>query len=150
MPMKSSLVGVDGQFNATNEFAISFPATGPLTAVRVSAYTQEGDVVDLADRTRASGGRTKPFNLEIDIPTHLVEENARMDAWHKAFLAKLPGYKNAGIMTYPTNWYTGEGVSDTLIGSMCTSKGRPEVNANSDGEMMVTTWTVSVDAAEEI
>ena len=149
-PMKSSLVGPDGQFNATNEFAISFPATGPLTATRISAYTKEGDVVDLADRTRASGGRTKPFNIEIDIPTHLVEENLRMEAWHQAFLLKLPGYKIAGIVTYPMNWFTGAGVSDSLIGAMCISKGRPEVDANSDGDMMVTTWTISVDDTQQL
>ena len=64
-----------------NKFVLQVLGLPNLTVTAISGLSEELDVVDLPDRTVASGGRTGAISCEITIPLHHTEEIAAMEIW---------------------------------------------------------------------
>src|SRR5262245_16398934 len=63
--------------------SIAPPQPGPLTFTKISGISQEIDAVEMPDRTRHSGGQTKPGTFTAMMPSHHLLENVFMELWFR-------------------------------------------------------------------
>lgn len=117
-----------------------------LTPVEVSAIEEVLQVVDLPDRTKASGGQTECGEFTITIPSHHAVEQAAMEAWFAESRGRVsPTYKKPiTLIQKPIN-EGGIPRAYQLLGCFPSKRGLPELSMTNEGEMSVVTWTVSYD-----
>jgi hypothetical protein len=128
-----------------NKYIFSVSGLPPITFTSVGSLANELDVVDLPDRTQASGGRTKAGECEVKVPSHHVVEVAACDSWvDEAKDPVSPTYKKVGTMTFQSG--TGLKVrTKTLIGCFLSKGELPEAEMNNEGEMVEDTYTLKWD-----
>ena len=130
---------------AVNKYTLLVVGMPPLTPTEVSGIEEELNVVDLPDRTRASGGNTNPVEFTIKIPAHHTVETLAMAAWFRESKDPvLPTYKKPGVlMIHPI----GPGAPKVyqLTGMFPTKKATPDLAMSNDGEMAEEEWTISAD-----
>jgi hypothetical protein len=128
-----------------NKFMLLVAGLPPLTILKASGIEEELETVDLPDRTRASGGSTKPVTFDVATPLHHVVEQAAWEAW----------YKEAQDPTWPTAKKVGTLVlqsisgavfrSFSLLGLFVHKRALPELDMANEGELATVTWTLSAD-----
>lgn len=130
----------------TNKFTLVVAGLGTtITFTSVGSFEREIDKVDLPDRTAASGGRTKPIEFEVKVPTHHLIEISEMDRWHEEGQDPVsPTYKKAGTVMMTSisgvQQYVG-----TLLGLWVSKDSTPELEMNAEGDMSEKTYTLSAD-----
>lgn len=129
-----------------NKFQLLVLGLPPLTPIAISGIEEELEAVDLPDRTRASGGNTKPFEFTITIPMHHTIEQAAMERWYRDSRDPvLPNYKKtATLLCAPI----GPGTPRTyqLVGLFPRMRKLPDLEMANEGEMASVEWTLSCDA----
>ena len=116
-----------------------------LTPTKISGIEEELETTDLPDRTRASGGNTKPTEFTMEIPMHHLVEQAAMEQWFRqAQDPVLPTYKLFGTLIHsPISG--GLPRTFTLNGVFPTKRKLPDLDMSNEGEMAVVEWTCSCD-----
>lgn len=116
-----------------------------LTVTKVAGIEVELNVVDLPDRTSASGGETNPVEFTMEMPTHHVEEQAAMEAWWLESQDPVsPLYKkNATLVVESIS--RNITVSYALSGLFPSKPKTPDLDMANDGEMSVVEWTMRAD-----
>jgi len=106
----------------------------------VSGIEDTLDVVDLPDRTKASGGRRGPVEMTVRLPLHHTVQQAAMEAWYREGQDPvLPTYKKPATLIWES--LTGTRVRsfsfpDLFVGKRVT----PEGEMSNEGEMTETEW----------
>jgi hypothetical protein len=128
-----------------NKYRFLVVGLPPLTPTKIDGIEEELEAVDLPDRTRASGGNTKPVEFSLMLPAHHAVEQAAMEAWFKSSQDPvLPGYKKAAtLLITPING--GAPKPRTLVGVFPTKRKDPDLEMKNEGDMAEVQWTLSAD-----
>jgi len=117
----------------------------PIHFVTLSGIEEEGEVVELPDRTKATGGRTRAVEFTASIPLHHTAEYLALEQWYAAAHDKVsPDYKRAATLLI---WNLSQGLprSFLLEGVWISRRALPDLDANNDGEMAVVEYTFQAD-----
>lgn len=124
---------------------IVLPGPAKLECVTISGLEEEIEMIELPDRTRASGGNVKPFSFTISHPKHHIIEDAFMEQWFQSATQPiLPGYKRPGSLIIRS-------VSNliirtfNMIGMWPSKRTTPDLDMNNEGELYVTEWEINCD-----
>lgn len=119
-------------------------APGPMKFIKITGLERELETVSLPDRTTASGGNVKPVEFTATHPKHHVVEDTFLEAWLKESELAVPSYKKAGSLLIQSI----SGLvtrSYTLLGLYPCKSATPDLDAENEGELFVTTWTFKAD-----
>jgi len=123
-----------------NKYALLVAGLPPITLTSIGSFNEELDTVDLPDRTKATGGRTKPGDTELKLPMHHVVEAAAMDLWYSEGQDPVsPIYKKVATLNCLSN--TGIIIRTfTIIGLFLNSRQTPDLEMGNDGDMAELTY----------
>lgn len=129
-----------------NQFQLVVLGLGSFTFISITGLEEELNVVDLPDRTVASGGRTNPLEFVVALPLHHKTEQLQMELWFRESQDPvLPTYKKPATLILPS-------ISRQLIQSYALSnvfpskRGTPDFELDNDGEMAANEWTMRADS----
>lgn len=128
-----------------NKFELLVVGLPILTFTKVSGLEEELEVVELPDRTRATGGNTKGGEFEAEMPLHHTLEQVAIEAWYKSAQDPVaPLYKLPVTLLLKTD--TGRMIRTfTMIGVFPRKRSLPDFEMKNEGEMAAVTWTFSYD-----
>ena len=114
----------------------------PLT---VSGIEEAINVVEMPDRTRASGGTKTPGEFEITMPLHHTIQHAAMELWFKESTDPvLPTHKKPCTLVFPSA--SGQQTRIYMLAGVFPCKRvLPELDKANDGDLAIVTWTMSFD-----
>ena len=117
----------------------------PFTAITVSGLEDELQVVDLPDRTKASGGNRGPSEITVTFPMHHLVEQAALELWYAESQDPVsPLYKKIATLIHKSN--SGAAFrSYTLMGMFPSKRGLPDLDMANEGEQAVVEWVFQVD-----
>src|SRR5690606_5954974 len=106
---------------------------------------EELDVVDLPDRTRASGGDTRPVEFTVTQPAHHTAEVMAMEIWFREGQDPvLPTYKKpATLIKRSLSGQTLRAYS--LTGVFVSRRATADLEMDNEGEMDTIEWTLNAD-----
>lgn len=136
---------IKSNHNAVNKYRMSVVGLPSLTPTKISGLEVELEVVDLPDRTVASGGNTKAIEFTAMFPMHHTLEIAALDKWLADSTDPVqPGYKKAATITV---YRIGPGIPNTtqLIGVFPCKRKSPDLEMVNEGEMAEIEYTFKVD-----
>lgn len=129
-----------------NKYRLSVAGLIPLLFTEISGFPDDTDVVELPDRTKASGGNAKPFEFTAKMPAHHTAEIAAMEVWLAEGRDPItPTYKKP--VTFAM--FSGSGAivrQFILLGTWVVGVKTPDLAMENEGEMAVYEWKFSVDA----
>ena|SRR5688572_8543558 len=143
MPLKASL---QKDHIPTNKFSMFVLGMPNFAFVYVSGLEEEIDMVDLPDRTRASGGNTQPIEFTVRHPLHHTLEHAALEVWFNE--NKDPISLTAKKIATLT-MLSGSGATSrtyTLLGVWPSKRKLPDLEFENEGEMALTEWTFQADS----
>lgn len=116
-----------------------------ITPIEISGMEIEVGVVDLPDRTKASGGQPSSTEFTMKIPMHHSSEVSAMEVWFQEGQDPvIATYKKPATLTFSS--ISGENEKSwTLIGAFCSKRKLPDLSMADDGEMAVAEYTITVD-----
>lgn len=116
-----------------------------LEFITVDGLEEELETVDLPDRTKASGGNTKPVEFTATHPKHHTIEDAFLELWFLEGQDPVsPLYKKAATLVIQsisrinTRTYN-------LIGLFVSKRKTADLDMANEGELNVTEWTFMCD-----
>ena len=128
-----------------NKYRLDISGMPPITITSIGSFEKERDTVDLPDRTKASGGRTKAGELDIKVPMHHYDQIAAMEAWFKEGVDPVsPTYKKVGTITMFSLTGLGQNAK-TIIGANLGKSSDPDKEMNDEGAMAEQTYTLCWD-----
>ncbi len=116
-----------------------------LEFITIDGLEEELETVDLPDRTKASGGNTKPVEFTVTHPIHHIIEDEFLELWFQEGQDPvLPTYKKAASLIVTSisglNFKT-----YNLIGLFISKRKTADLDMANEGELNVTEWTFNVD-----
>jgi len=130
---------------ADNKYELEVVTLPKITFIEVSGFEEETEMVDMPDRTKQSGGQSKPFEFTAKVPLHHTAEIAACDIWYEQGKDPVsPDYEKVGTMNYKT---IGDNVAKTytLLGMKCSKRKTPDVAMSNEGEVAANEYTFWVD-----
>jgi len=128
-----------------NKYALTVVGLPEITFLRVSGLESGIEMVELPDRTRASGGQVGTSELTVSIPSHHSTDVLAMELWFKESQDPITAtYKKPAILTQ----FSGTGaITRTWQLSGCWNGGRAiaEVAFENAGELATIEYTLHVD-----
>lgn len=129
-----------------NKFQLLVAGLPPLTPITIGALEEELDVVELPDRTKASGGETRSVETDVAIPAHHHVEIAAMEAWYAECQDPVtPTYKKVATLLQESNVTGQVPRTFTMLGVFITKRMTADLDRNNEGEMLNYTYTLSID-----
>jgi len=121
------------------------------TVLSISGLEETLQVVDLPDRTRASGGQTEPIEFTISIPAHHDVEVAAMELWYRQSKDPVaPTYKKLGVLIIES-LSGGKRRSYSLIGLFPAGRTiAPDLEMANEGAMVELQWRMQCDHIEPL
>lgn len=142
MPIKGVISADHAQ---VNKYELRVIGLEPLLITAISGIEEELDVTDLPDRTKATGGRTKPVEFDITIPGHEVISQKTMELWFEQCKDPVdPLHKKIGTLTNFTQ-SNNPLIGFTLEGLMPVKRALPDYELDNDGEMSEHVWSMTAD-----
>lgn len=128
-----------------NKFRLLVVGLPPLTPTSVSGIEEEIDSVELPDRTRASGGTTKPVTFTAKFPEHHKSEVDALEKWLLDGQDPVdPNYKKAATLSQES--IDGKQTrSWTLYGTWITKHKLPDLDMKNAGDMAEVEYSFSAD-----
>lgn len=120
--------------------------TTELLVTSIGGFEEVLVTTDLPDGTRASAGRTEPFEFDISIPYHHTEDVDFMNLWFRGAQdpVRPDCYRTISMISQSG---TGEIVrTATIFGAFPTTRSNPE-RALDNSDMTVITFTISGDSS---
>ena len=128
-----------------NNFTLQVVGLVSLTAVEISGIEDELNVIDLPDRTVASGGTRNATEFDLSIPLHHTVEMAALELWFREAQDPIsPTYKKPGTLIHHS-LSDGASRSYTLVGLFPKKRKLPDLDMSNEGEMAMAVWTMAVD-----
>lgn len=128
-----------------NKYTLSIVGILPLTFTSISGLEEEIDTVELPDRTKATGGNTKPVEITLMQPLHHTAEYLAMEAWFlEAQDPVTSTYKKVATLTLQS----GTGAirrTYTLLGCWVSKRKTPDLEMENEGELAAVEWTMQID-----
>lgn len=120
-------------------------APAEIAIISVSGLETEVGVIDLPDRTRASGGEPSASEFTVQVPMHHLTDVLYMDLWFQmANDPIVPGYKRDGSLIHTSG--TGQGIQTYNLAGVFVSKRKlPDLSWEDDGNMAVVEYTLQCD-----
>jgi hypothetical protein len=113
--------------------------------VTIDGLEEELDTVDLPDRTKASGGNTKPIEFTATHPKHHTIEDAFLELWFaEGQDPVLPTYKKAAALLV-TSISSLNVRSFNLVGLFPSKRKTADLDMANEGELNVNEWTFMAD-----
>ncbi len=129
-----------------NQFQLLVLGLGNFTFISVTGLEEELNVVDLPDRTVASGGRTNAIEFVVKLPLHHRTEQAQMELWYRESQDPvLPTYKKPATLILPSSSRQIV-VSYALSNVFPMKRTTPDFELENDGEMAANEWTMRADS----
>jgi len=140
MPIKGVL---EQNHIPVNKYELGVPDVGTFTFTKISSFDREINMVDLPDRTRASGGVENAVEFTATLPKHHLAEKMLIENWYRMATAGTK-YKYAATLTeYRLN---GEVGSTLMFTNLWVQKiTEPEKDMANEGEMAVIEITFQAD-----
>lgn len=136
---------IDPDHIPKNKFTLRIRGMREFVFTKIGGLEEELEVVDIPDRTRASGGQTKAGDTTVELPTHHIEQIQAMEDWLIDSTDPVdPQYKKTGVLT-KTSISGQRSISYTLIGLFPSKRATPDSEMENEGEMDVTTYTLNWD-----
>jgi len=133
-----------------NKFALLSRELPTLTPLKITGIEEELDNVDLPDRTSASGGRTKQFEIVVTFALHHRLEIEALELWWTECEDPVsPLYKKDITLAI----YSQSSIDDKsflLEGMFPIKRGVSDLDLDNDGEMVTQDWTFKVDQLLEV
>jgi len=128
-----------------NKYQLLVTGFIPITFTKVSGFDREIDMIDLPDRTRASGGVERAVEFTAELPKHHLLEKAAIEAWY-GMSKNGSNYKyTANLIGYRLN---GEVGSTIMFNNLWVQKIKePDLDMANEGEMAVIEITFQADEA---
>ena len=128
-----------------NKFSLRVRGLPEIVFIKIDGLEEELEVVEIPDRTRASGGNTKAGDFTAAVPTHHVEQIQAIEAWMVDSTDPVnPGYKKTGILTKVS--ITGmRRVIFTILGMFPSKRASDSSDMEDEGNMDTTTFTFNFD-----
>lgn len=129
----------------TNKFRLEIIGGPNIYFSRVGEEAMEIKMAKMPDYTMQTTGQSDAIETEVDIMPHHEADRVYMEAWIADTLAGGPTHKRAGIMHHL-------GANDQPVfshfwdGVVNRGRKRPEMNKGSDGEALVLTYSLTIDA----
>ena len=129
----------------TNKYQLIIVGMPAITFTTISGMELEVDMVDLPDRTRATGGNPKAVEFTAEMPMHHAIELAAMEIWMEEAQDPVSlTYKKAGTLIMTSG--SGDIIKTySMIGIFCSKRKLPDLSFESEGDMAVVEWTFQVD-----
>jgi hypothetical protein len=128
-----------------NHYELKVVGLIPLTFTEISGLENETTVVDLPDRTQASGGETLPSEFTAMMPSHHKTEMAIMDVWLQEGKDPVsPTYKKTATLLYK-DIHGVVTMAREILGCFVSKRTDPDLEKANDGEMAATEWTFKAD-----
>lgn len=128
-----------------NKFQLLVLGLPPITFTKVSSIEDELEIVDLPDRTKASGGNRKAVEFTASVPMHHLAEQAALEIWFSQSQDPVdPGYKKVATLIYISidgNVFR----TFSLTGVFPSKRSASELDMADDGSMSATEWTFQAD-----
>lgn len=128
-----------------NKFQLFVVGVPKIVFTKVSGIEEALQIVDMPDRTKASGGNTNPVEFTGTTMLHHVVERVALEAWFKEGQDPVtPTYKKIGTLIL-------KGIQDnivatyTLPGLFIFQRVLPEFDLENDGEPAMAEWSFSAD-----
>ena len=128
-----------------NQFRLSVFGLLDVTFITVSGISEELQIVDMPDRTKASGGQTSPIEFTAQTMIHHTVERVALEAWYKEGQDPVTStYKKIATLT-------SKGISGAikasflLSGCFIYSMTLPDFDKTNEGEPAMIEWGFSAD-----
>jgi hypothetical protein len=128
-----------------NKFQLFIVGVPPITFVTVSGIEEVLQIVDMPDRTKASGGQTNPVEFQAQTMLHHLVERIALEAWFKEGQDPVtPTYKKIGTLIL-------KGIQDnvlatyTLPGLFIFNRKLPDLDIADEGNPAMAEWSFSAD-----
>jgi len=125
-----------------NKFSWAVIGMPALTIVELSGIEEELEVVDLPDRTVASGGNTKAVEFTIMMPMHHTVEQAAMEQWFADCTAQKVGHRKSGALAHQAVNDAAPGRTWTTLDCILSKRKLPDLAMTNEGELALVEWTV--------
>jgi hypothetical protein len=143
MPLKATL---KPDHIPVNKYEFAVVGLVPLTFTGISGIEEELDTTELPDRTRASGGNTKPGEFTARAPLHHTAEHTALEVWYNEGKDPVSSTYKKPVTLTMKSLTDGITRSYTLMGVFITGRGLPELEMSNEGEIAVVEWTFSYDS----
>jgi len=129
-----------------NKYTLIIAGMPLITFTKLSGLEYAVDVVDLPDRTRASGGNAQATEFTGEQPMHHLSEVAAMEVWFEENQDPISSTaKKAGTLVLTSG--TGETVKTySFTGTWPSKRKTPDLDFENAGDMAVLEWTFQVDS----
>lgn len=133
-----------------NNFELLIAGIPPIFFTQISGLEEETEEVDLPDRTKASGGNTKPVEFTAMSFEHHTVELAALELWRREAIGSVtPTYKKVGTLI--KRGIGGNIVTTrTLLGLWVKKRKDADLDVANEGEPAMVEWTMSTDKPESI
>lgn len=129
-----------------NKFQLLIGGLVAFTFTKLSGITEEVDVVELPDRTKASGGNTKSGEFTAESPMHHAAEMTALEIWYIEGQDPIVAtYKKAATLVMTSG--TGrKSRSYSVTGLWISKRKLPDLEYSNEGDMAVVEWTFQYDS----
>ena len=141
MPLKGQIL--PDHMNV-NKYSLKVVGLIEIVFTEISGLDEQIDVVDLPDRTRATGGNSQAIEFTAMLPMHHTIATIAMEAW--LVEAKDPvssTYKKSATLSVFSG--TGAKRSYTLTGLWVSGRKTPDLSMENEGEMAKAEYTLQCD-----
>lgn len=130
----------------TNRFELKVLGGPDLVFTEISGIESETPVVDLPDRTQATGGEEAVGEFTAMLPMHHTVQILFMDVWLQEGRDPVtPTYKRVATLIH-TNIENNKTVSYELIGLFVSKRATPDLDMASDGDLAKVEYTFKYDS----
>lgn len=128
-----------------NKYTLQIIGLIPITMTKVTGVEDELEVIEMPDRTKASGGFRKATEFSAMVPLHHTAEQAALELWFRESQDPIsPGYKKACTLTHES--LSGDNTRTfSLAGVFPMKRKLPDLEVKNEGELAEVEWTFSAD-----
>jgi len=128
-----------------NNYSLIIVGLPPIVFATLTGFEDETEAVDLPDRTKASGGNSKPIEFTGTTFEHHVAERTALQFWFVQGRDPVdPLYKKVGTLV-KRSIFGNIASTTSLTGLWILKKKTPDLDLANEGEPAMLEWTFSAD-----
>lgn len=143
MPLKGL---IDPDHMPVNKYELAVVGLPTIQFTSVTGMEIDVGVVELPDRTKATGGQLNTSQLVVQVPMHHTAQIAAMEVWFQEGQDPVVAtYKKASTLSH----FSGTGNiarNFSMLGVWISKRKLPDLAFDNAGDMAVTEYTLEVDS----